>query len=262
MPFPYVTTEDAIARGGLRMVVVSNVPSAWGEAAKGIFHMKGLDWVAVPLAYDDPKLGEWTGGKYSAPAAIYEEEAPRTGWADILLLAERLAPEPALIPRNAVDRVLMFGLAHELLGEGGLAWERRLQLIAAGMTGQGGFAEPVAQYLAPKYGYTPDCGPACEARVIDLLTMLSTRLKTQKDAGSDYYIGDAPSAADIYSACVMAFFDPLPEDKCAMRQATREAFNTLSDATKAALDPVLLAHRDLMYERHLELPLNLAPPAA
>ena len=35
MPVQYVGVEEAIARKGLRMVVVGNVPSPWGEAAKG-----------------------------------------------------------------------------------------------------------------------------------------------------------------------------------------------------------------------------------
>ncbi len=47
-----MSVEDAIKRGGLRMVVVGDVPSPWGEAAKGILHIKGIDWVAVRLAYD------------------------------------------------------------------------------------------------------------------------------------------------------------------------------------------------------------------
>ena len=34
MPVTYLSTEPAIARPGLRMVVVGNVPSPWGEAAK------------------------------------------------------------------------------------------------------------------------------------------------------------------------------------------------------------------------------------
>jgi hypothetical protein len=34
------------------MVVVGNVPSPWGEAAKGILHIKGIEWAAVRLAYD------------------------------------------------------------------------------------------------------------------------------------------------------------------------------------------------------------------
>ncbi len=40
MTFPYISVEEARARSGLRMVVVGNVPSPWGEAAKGILHIK------------------------------------------------------------------------------------------------------------------------------------------------------------------------------------------------------------------------------
>jgi len=45
----YVSVEDAMKRSGLRMVVVGGVPSPWGEAAKGILHIKRIDWVAVRL---------------------------------------------------------------------------------------------------------------------------------------------------------------------------------------------------------------------
>ena len=55
----------------------------------------------------------------------------------------------------------------------------------------------------------------------------------------------------------VALFAPLPDAQCAMDPLTRAAFETLDAATKAALDPVLLEHRDLMYERHLALPLSL-----
>jgi hypothetical protein len=44
--------EEAIKRSGVRMVVVGDVPSPWGEAAKGILHIKGIEWVAVRLTYD------------------------------------------------------------------------------------------------------------------------------------------------------------------------------------------------------------------
>ncbi|MEM7767433.1 MAG: hypothetical protein AAF253_08095 [Pseudomonadota bacterium] len=257
MPFDYITAEDAIARDGLRMVVVRNVPSPWGEAAKGIFHMKEFDWAAVSLAYDDPKLTEWMGGGSSAPVAIHGNEAPRSGWAEILLLAERLASDPALVPTNAIDRSLMFGLAHELMGEEGLGWARRLQLVDVGMRGEGGFPEPIAAYIGGKYGYTPECSAGCHARVVDLLTMLASRLQAQADAGSAYYIGDGPTAVDIYSATIMALFSPLPEDQCAMNPHTRTAFNTMDDDTRAAFDPILITHRDRMYADHLELPLSL-----
>ncbi|MEO0881114.1 MAG: hypothetical protein AAFY34_00155 [Pseudomonadota bacterium] len=256
MPVNYVSTEDAIASSGLRMVVVGNVPSPWGEAAKGVLHIKGIDWSAVRLAYDEPAQTDWAGSQ-SGPVAIYNDEAPRNGWADILLLAERLAPEPALIPADAESRALMFGYCHELLGEQGLAWSRRLQQVHIGLSGEGGFDTRVAHYLAGKYGHTAELGEAASARTIALLNMFSNRLKSQQAAGSEYYIGPTPTAADVYSAAVTALFAPLPEAQCAMNPTTRAAFESLDDATRAALDPVLLVHRDKMYERHLELPLSL-----
>ena len=92
MTFRYVNVEDAMKRGGLRMVVVGGVPSPWGEAAKGILHIKGIEWVAVRLDYDSEPLKKWAGQR-NGPVAIYESERPRPGWAEILLLAERLAPD-------------------------------------------------------------------------------------------------------------------------------------------------------------------------
>jgi hypothetical protein len=40
MPIEFVDLEAARDAAGLRMVVVSGVPSPWGEAAKGILHVK------------------------------------------------------------------------------------------------------------------------------------------------------------------------------------------------------------------------------
>ena len=256
MPFSYIELDEAIAADGLRMVVVGNVPSPWGEAAKGILHMKQIRWSAVRLVYDSPALKDWAG-ELSGPVAIYNDEKPRSGWAEILFLAEALGPEPGLIPTDATQRAQMFGFCHEIMGENGLCYARRMQSVHGGITGTGGFPESVAQYLAGKYGYTPERGENASARVVDLLSMLSTQLKSQKDAGSDYYFGNASTAADVYSAVATAMFAPLPEDQCAMNPKTRQTFETMDDATRAALDPILLAHRDMMYAKHLELPLNL-----
>ncbi|MBG9388541.1 hypothetical protein [Caenimonas aquaedulcis] len=256
MTFEYASVEDAIARRGLRMVVVGGVPSPWGESAKGILHMKGIDWTAVKLAYDSDAMKAWTG-RQDGPVAMYDDERPRAGWAEILLLAERLAPNPPLLPKDAAQRALAFGLAHEIVGEEGLGWTRRVQLVHAGLTGKGGFPERAAKYLAKKYGYTPEAGAASTARVVALLRMLAARLEAQRAAGSDYYVGDTVTAVDVYGAAVCALFAPLPEEHCAMRAETRGAFTTLDDETREALAPVLLAHREMMYARWLELPLRL-----
>jgi len=256
MPFQYVSVEEAMQRGGLRMVVVGDVPSAWGEAAKGILHIKGIEWVAVRLVYDSELLKEWAGQR-SGPVAIYEKERPRDGWDEILLLAERLAPAPSLLPPDAAERALMFGLAHEICGEAGLGWSRRLQLIHAGLQGAGGFPERVAKYLARKYGYSPAAGEASSLRVAQLIRMLVARLKAQREAGSRYFIGDALTAVDIYSATCVAMFQPLPPAQCRMDPATRAAFEQRDAQTESALDPILFEHRDMIYAEYLELPLSL-----
>jgi glutathione S-transferase len=256
MTITYIPTEEAIPARGLRMVVVGNIPSPWAEAAKGILHVKRIPWKAVRLDYADAAQKEWTGVR-NAPAAMFDDEPPRTGWAQILFLAERLAPQPALLPADAADRALVLGLAHELVGEQGLAWSRRLQLIHAGLQGTGGFAPKVAPYLGKRYGYSPEAGAAATARVAALLGMFAARLNAQRAAGSDYYVGNSLTAADIYSATALAIVRPLPEDVCAMDPATRAAFEFADPATDAALHDVLLEHRAMVYERHLELPLSL-----
>jgi len=256
MAFQYIDVDEATKRHGLRMVVVSAVPSPWGEAAKGILHIKGIEWAAVRLVYDSEPLREWAGQR-SAPVAVYDDEKPRAGWAEILLLAERLAPNPSLLPIDPAERALVFGFGHEICGEAGLGWSRRLQLIHAGLQNAGGFPEHVAKYLGRKYGYTPETGAASASRVAGLLGMLGGRLKAQCERGSRYYVGDSLTAVDVYSATCMALFDPLPQEQCAMSASVRVAFATRDAQTQAALDPLLLKHRDMMYAEHLELPLSL-----
>lgn len=84
------------------MVVLGRIPSRWSEAAKGIFQVKRIPWTGVRLA------------QRSAPVAIYEDEPPRSGWADILELAERLAPQSSLVPAEAAGRATTLALAHAI----------------------------------------------------------------------------------------------------------------------------------------------------
>ncbi len=252
----FVRVEEAKSRSGLRVVMVGMVPSPWGEAAKGIFHVEKIPYVAARLSDEMQAVSAWTGHE-SAPIAVYDDEQPRTGWAEILLLAERLADRPSLVPTDCEQRALVIGLSHEICGEDGLGWARRLQGVHAALTDTVGYPKPVAEYLAPKYGYRAEIGDAAGTRVIALLRMFSSRLRTQRDAGSRYLVGDSLSAADIYLATFIAMFTPLAQDLCKMPSAFREAFEAMDDATRDALDPVLVEHRDHVYETHLELPLQL-----
>ncbi len=252
----FVSFEEARSRPGLRMVVVPGVPSPWGEAAKGILYVKKIPYVAVRLDAGNRELVEWAG-EASGPVAVLDDEAPRGGWSQILLLAERLAPERPLIPTDAAQRAELFGLSHEICGEMGLGWCRRLVGVADSLAGGAGFPKPVAEYLAPKYGYREGIGDEARRRVLDLLGLLAGRLRAQREHGSDFYLGDALTALDVYSAAFMALFRPLPEEHCPMPEPLRQAFETLDADTAAALDPILLEHRDRVYAEHLELPLTL-----
>jgi len=253
MPIDFVDYATARKASGLRMVYVPMVPSPWGEAAKGIIHVKGLSCTATRLANGDAELVEWIG-QTSGPVAIYEDESAVGGWAEILLLAERLAPEPALLPADAGLRAEAMGISHEICGRMGLGWCRRLEGVASGLAGEGGFPKPVAQYLGDKYGYREGSGDEARQRVIDVLKMLAARLES---SASGYYLNDTPTAVDIYSAAFMALFAPLPDADCPMPQPFREGFESMSDEIRAAFAPSLLEHRDRIYREHMELPLSL-----
>lgn len=256
MPVEYIDFEEARTAGGLRMVVVVDVPSPWGEAAKGILHVKQISWKAVRLDPTNDELADWTGER-SGPVAIYDGEAPRSNWAEILLLAERLSPTPALLPVDPLERVQLIGLSHEICGEDGLGWVRRLQGVHAGLNGEPGFPLPIARYLAEKYGYRADQGSNYRRRTIELLEMLAGLLHSQQRKGSPFYFGKTLSAVDIYSATFMALFKPMPAELCPMAEHIRPGFESLDELTAKALDPILLEHRDFVYEEFLELPLTL-----
>ena len=93
----YISITEAKSAPGLRLACLRGVPSPWTEAAKGIFHVKGLACQYAAQAKDEPDgaLAAWAGD-VGIPVVAYENEKLRTGWAEILLLAERLKPEPAL----------------------------------------------------------------------------------------------------------------------------------------------------------------------
>lgn len=256
MPVNYVSFDEARAADGLRMVVVTGVPSPWGEAAKGILHVKQIPWLAVRLEQGNEAMAEWAGER-SGPVAIHDDEAPRGGWAEILLLAERLAPKPRLLPEEPERRALALGLAHEICGEMGLGWCRRNMGVHAGLSGEGGFPRPVAGYLAGKYGYRAEEAPLYESRVIEILGLLAGRLHAQRDAGHPYYLGSELSVVDIYSATFMALFKLLPPEHCPIAEPMRAAFETVDEVTRRALDPILLEHRDFVYRESLELPLSI-----
>ena len=250
MDVSYVDLETARAAGGLRLVTLAGVPSPWAEAAKGIFHLDQVPFVAVKLGPKDQALKEWARAD-NAPVAIYENEPQRTGWAAILELAERLSPAPTLIPKNVEYRVRHYGLCHEVMGEGGLQWSSRLLSVHAGITSNGerGFHPRAAAYLGARYGYREEKIDETKKRFEEGAALLVKTLGAR-----DYYIGEAPTALDVYSAAALNTLVPLPNEVCPIAPPIRAAFESMSVEYKDMLAP-LAAHRDRMYERHLGLPI-------
>ncbi len=256
MPINYIDFEQAKEQSGLRMVVVPGLPSPWSEAAKGIFHVKNIAWSAVRLDQRNKAMAEWTGTR-SGPVVMFENQPPQPHWQQILMLAESVTPTPSLLPKETAARVQALELCEDICGEAGLGWSGRLDGVHSGLNDQGGFPKNIAQYLGAKYGYEADLAQSNSDRLVALLYKLVVCLKEQKKNGSRFYIGDTISAVDIYSATFMAYFKPLEQSVCPMDSYMRAAFESNTAVVNEALDPILMAHRDFIYENFLELPLCL-----
>jgi glutathione S-transferase len=254
----FVTLEEARTATGVKLVVAASLPSPWSEAAKGILHVRGIDALLVRFASTDKAVREWMGW-HNVPVLLAPGEPIRTHWTEILEAAERIGGAerggPSLVPTAEDDRMRLFGLAHELLGENGLVWSGRMLVIHRGLVteGQEGFPLRIAQYLAPKYGYAPERVDAARARVRSLFDRFARLLE-----GKTYAIGGALTALDLYLATAIAPFVPMSEALCPdTHPIVRHAFSTASPDLSSAIPPVLVAHRDRIYEKHLELPVRL-----
>ncbi|MBI3197670.1 MAG: hypothetical protein HYZ40_09195 [Rhodospirillales bacterium] len=250
----YLRPADIIAHPGLRLVLARGVPSPWSQAAKTILEIKGLPYVAAPLevAGANVEIAAWSG-QNSAPVVAWGAEPPINRWLDILLLAERLAPEPALLPADPRQRALAVGLGHAMLGEGGIAWNRRLQMFAgAAASGNAGRLAP----LIDKYGFDASDAAAAGGRIAATLGMLAAELKAQQARGVPFFVGEGLSAVDIWWVATANILAPLPPAQCPMREASRAGFTASDPAIVAALDPVLLEHRDRMFKAHFRDPME------
>jgi glutathione S-transferase len=253
--FAYVSAAEAIERKGLRIVLVRGLPSPWGQAAKTLFEIKGLDYVAAPLelAGSNEEIVAWSG-QNSAPVVAWDDEKPVNRWQDILLLAERLAPTPAMIPSDPLQRVLMWGFANEICGEHGIGWNRRLLNFARAVNS--GRANPVSDTLIAKYGYDAERAKTAAGRVAGSLRALATQLKAQQARGVRYLVGDSLSAVDIYWTAFANLIAPLPKEQCPMADAFRSGFIAKEPEILAALDPILLEHRDRIFREHFRSPME------
>ena len=256
----FVEVAEARTLSGLRLVLTLGVPGPWSEAAKGILYVKKIPYVRVrqELGGANTELTEWTA-QATAPVAIWNDEPPRSTWIEQLFLAERLEPTPALIPDTIEDRMLMFGYCNELCGEHGYGWSKRLMLLHAALTNPDAdeSARAFATHMGNKYGYNQEEAEAAPARVADIVTTLGSRLEQQQSNGSRFFIGNQLSALDIYWATFAALIQPLPHELCPMPASLRTMYVNTDPVVQAAVNPILLEHRDFIYNEYLELPIDL-----
>ncbi|MCB1746896.1 MAG: hypothetical protein H6977_09475 [Gammaproteobacteria bacterium] len=265
----YVTLAEARRLGGLRLVLGAyTIPGPWRESCKNLFEVKGIPYTPVRCSNADAEeilfgangghseLIAWTA-QSSAPVAIWEDERPRASWLDQINLAERLAPEPRLVPADFDQRVRMFGLINELAGENGFAWNRRVSLVdgALANTEPGSADHAFWTTLGAKYQFSADAAARAQQRMADVMGNFSALIEAQRARGSQYLIGESLTALDIYAACFYALVDPLPENLCPMATSYRPAYTNSDPVLAAAVSPLLGEHRDYVYRTHLRLPV-------
>lgn len=267
----YVGIAQAKQMAGLRLVLGNYaIPGPWREACKSIFQIKGIPYTpvvtgnagaadaAMGMHGTQSELREWTG-QSSQPVAIWNDERPRASWIDQLNLAERLQPQPRLIPADIAERMVMFGLINEIAGEYGLGWLKRVLTVHGQLRNLRDDVEArkFFKFMGGKYGYTEAIALAAPARIAAILETADGQLASQQRAGRRYLIGDALSALDIHWAVHCGFLNPLPPELCPMASAFRHAdiYGNADPVIAATLSPALLAHRDFIYAEHLELPV-------
>lgn len=247
----YVNINEAVQADGLRLVIVKAMPSAWGVAVKAMMEFKSLDFVMahqIPFA-DNPELVAWSGTN-SAPVVAWNDEPPINRWDDILLLLERLAPAKRLVPEAPKERILVFGIAHEICGELGFGWNRRLDMMRPAD------GDEISEF-GKKYGYRDADAAVANARVIALMKELTAMLKAQKARGSDYLVGQSVTAADFYWAAFSNFVVLQSPEEAPINPDARPMFENTPAEIVAAIDPILIEHRDRIMRTYYKLPLEL-----
>ena len=256
----YVSVAEARKQSGMRMVLGQGIPGPWAEGIRGILDVKKIPYTRglFEIGSDHADLIAWPA-QASAPAIAWNDELPKSNWAEQLYLAERIQPEPALIPANQADRIKMFGYASELCGMHGFGWSRRLMMVHQGLSTPDLPEEQRAffQAFGAKYGYSPEAAEAAPARVIEILNALSSLLEEQQAQGSRYFIGKTLSALDIYWAGFSHLIEPLPPDECPMLEDFRPLYQNHHPDVAAAATPTLMDHRHYIYAEHLGLPMDL-----
>ena len=250
----YLSVEEARKQTGLRLVLTRGVPGPWSEAAKAVFRLRSVDYAPVEqlAGADNSALREWTGHR-NAPIALYENEAPRVRWLELLDLAERLGSGPSLVPEDRELRMLMVGLINEIAGEGGMAWNARTLMFHAGVVAQGPEAAKNPMYA--EYCYDAEAIAANKVKIEGFLDYLASHIKAQQGKGSHFLVGEQLTAADVYWAYFSNMLELLPMEQCPVSDGLRDTWGILANSI-SGYDPALVEQRNRIFADHLLLPLE------
>ncbi|MFP6834893.1 MAG: glutathione binding-like protein [Pseudomonadales bacterium] len=239
----------------MRLVLTQGVPGPWSESAKALFDIKGIAYEPVAQIGGGPneELVGWIRHR-NAPIALLDEEPPRSSWLEILFLAERLAPEPRLLPKDIDQRMLVIGLASEICSPGGFCWQARLLM----MSGQ---AERAAEHpekfpMLKDYQYSPEAVAAALDILQPQLARLAAQLQAQAQRGSSWLVGDSPTAVDIYWVFFSQLLRPFPDEICPMPGFLRKSYEMLEPLLDTPPAEILFEHRDRVLHSHIRLPLS------
>jgi glutathione S-transferase len=254
----YLSIAEARGLTGLRLVLSAGVPGPWGIAAKAIFTARNVSYVPVrqEIMQANDELVAWTGRR-NAPIAVFNDEPGLDNWLDIVMLAERLGTGPSLLPADPVDEALALGFSAQICGHGGYGWSRRLGMARPQ-------ADPFPEDMQAKrdtmmraYGAgAADTIETAPQRVVRILNGLARQLHRQREAGSDYLVGDRLGACDIHWAAFSQLAQPLTQDQCPFPPGMREMYDTMPPEVRAACDPILIVHRDRIFSQHIGLPME------
>ena len=91
----------------------------------------------------------------------------------------------------------MFGLCAIVLAEDGLVWNMRI--LSDGPLGR-------------KYGYSEDASAQAPHIMAEIVRVIDAQMRAQEERGSQYLVGDAISAVDIYWATMSMAVIPAPPE--------------------------------------------------
>lgn len=256
----YLSVAEARGMSGLRLALTCQTPGPWGLAARALLTLRNVPYIPVRQDVGAPneELLAWTGRR-NAPVAVYNDEPPVDGWLEILNLAERLGSGPSLLPDDPVERALAIGFSAEICGHGGFGWARRLTMQPAPASAPAPEKGSPQDAMMRHYGLGQEDRARSEARVIGIVNGLAEQLRRQRDTGSAYLVGTRLSACDVYWACFSNLVEPLAPEDCPGNERLRALFADRPQALTDLLDPLLIAHRDMVWRDHIGLPIDYLP---